>query len=135
MPKPISERGFEVSKGNANRCRIMYKINEEGDEIVYIFKYGSNPSLESSVAIYLEDGQINRYTSSTPQFNNYQHTEGEEWETDSEQALALYHEVKKILNVEEELKNYKPRFSNECEITPFNVLGIDSEKDLEGLIG
>lgn len=134
MPKPISQRGFEMSKGNYNRCRIKYCIDERGLEDIYVSKALFDKKYESSVLITLDEGEIKSLSYSTSQFSKLEDMEGEGWKIKAKQAMAIYHEVKRILNVDEELKNYRPRFSHESEISPFNILGLDDISQLESFI-
>ncbi len=133
MPKPISQRGFRISKGDS-RYSISYRIDKRGLEIVSVYKGLYTSKLESSVYMSVDEGEIKYLSYETSQFEDSDVMGGEEWKIKSKQAMEIYHEVKKILNVDEELKNYHPRFSHESEITPFNILGIDDVSKLESLI-
>jgi len=134
MPKPISQRGFEISKGNYDRYQVNYSINQEGLEVVSVNRGGFSSKHHSSVSIILDEGEIKYLRYSTSQFKDSDNMEGEEWKIKSKQATCLYHEVKKILNVDEELKKYCPRFSHESEITPFNILEIEEISQLESFV-
>lgn len=134
MAKPISQRGFEISKGNPNRYSVSYSIDEKGSEKICVSKALSDKKHRSSVFITLDEEKIKYLSYSTSQFNDSDDMEGEEWKIKAKQAMAIYYEVKRILNVDEELKNYHPRFSNKSEISPFTVLGLDSISQLESFV-
>jgi len=134
MPKPISQRGFEISKGNYDRCQVHYSINQEGLEVVSVNRGGFSSKHHSSVSMILDEGEIKYLTYSTSQFKDSDQMEGEGWKLKSKQAQAIYTEIRKILNVNEELEKYSPRFSHESEITPFNILGLDNISQLEGFV-
>ena len=131
MPKPINQRGFKISKGDFNRYQITYDIDEEGLENVCVYRASFNEKLESSVSITFDEGKIKYLRYKTSQFIDSDDMKGEEWKIKAKQALAIYHEVKRILNVDEELKKYSPRFSHKSEISPFNILGLDDVSQLE----
>lgn len=134
MPKPINQRGFEVSKGKFNKTHISYSINENGLECISVCRNLLNEKLESKVFIEFDEGEIKYLSYNTSQFRDSEDMEGEGWKIKSKQAMAIYHEVKKILNVDEELKKYSPRFSSESEFSPFNVLDIENASDIEPLL-
>jgi len=134
MPKPISQRGFEVSKGNIDRVYISYAIDETGLECISVYKNLSHKKLQSRVSMTLDEGNIKYLLYDTPQFKDSDSMEGEEWKIKSKQAMEIYHEVKRILNVDKKLKNYHPRFSHESEFSPFNVLGLEDASQLESWV-
>lgn len=133
MAKPIAQRGFSISKGD-NRYSISYQIDEQGLEKIQVIRAQFNDKLRGSVFIDLDEGKIKSLSYYTSQFMDLDDMEGEEWKIKSKQAMAIYAEVKKILNVDEELKNYSPRFSCESEITPFSVLGLEDISQLESFV-
>ncbi len=137
MPKPIGQRGFSINKGDLNKFWIDYTINEKGLESILLLKGVCGCDMR----IYMEadDGKIKVLdygSSQIPSRIIEDRGYGEEWKFKEEikQALEIYREVKRILNVDEELEKYCPRFSHESEINPFNILGIDDISQLESLL-
>lgn len=136
MPKPISQRGFEVDK-KLKDGRMKYEINGEGGEEINIY------SGENFIEIAYMDGGLYRLIVNTPQISNLiMMLDGEMVTSSSEgrleenlrQAEEIYNEVKEILKVEEKLKEYIPKFSHVTEITLYNVLNIEGARDLSSLL-
>jgi len=120
----LSYRGFEVSDVINGRS-MQYKIEKDGQEMVFI-SCGKLMGNLPSVWIILDEGVPNYINVETKQANLVFSDE-----TSKKQAISLYQEVKKLLNVEDRLNSYVPRYSSESEMTPFNVLEIDDASELE----
>lgn len=137
MASPMSQRGFKIGAGKNNT--IEYKIDTNGMEVLQLF------SLErrSCVSIMSDEGNIKLVTINSPEFSVYLSIDEAGCITSElpqqaakrtfEQAKYLYQQGVKMLDVNEKLKEYAPRFSNELEINPFNILGIN-DGNLEDFI-
>lgn len=137
MVSPIFQRGFKTGAGKNNT--IEYKIGTDGMEVLQLF------SLErhSCVSIASDEGSIKSVAITSPELSVYLSIDEVGCITSElpqqaakrtfEQAKYIYQQCIKMLNVNEKLKEYAPRFSNELEINPFNVLGIN-DGNLEDFI-
>lgn len=216
MPKPISQRGFKISKGEYDRYLISYEIDNEGLENVFVHRGGGETASITvdggTVSITVDNGVVKNLGYSCQQFKDFCNFKNEidnlkkyseSFNEDSlsesveldkpitiealeeklraiseeyidsyqvpdfinsmyeyifsghsrpsnppknvqerildiegkfKQASAIYHEVKRILNVDEELKNYHPRFSHESELNLYNILGIDDVSQIKPFI-
>lgn len=143
MPKIISQRGFKISKGDIDRYYISYSIDKEGLENISVHKDFNNyvsitSDGEDIKSISFQSPQLSKYISISPEeikeLFGGKKSPDELIKEELEQALAIYHEVRRILNVDEKLKDYLPRFSHESEFNLYNILGIDDVSQLESLI-
>ena len=139
MPKPIAQRGFEVSRGDfsSNSYYLRYFIDQTGLERIWVKR-----GIGTGISICLDEGEIESISVETPQLSEQiylKRSEGQSPQNESEkknleQALNVYREVKKILNVDEGIKDYCPRFSHKSEINVYNVLSIDDASQIEALL-
>lgn len=135
MPRPIAQRGFKLKAGDATSNYIEYNINGEGMEILQLYA----AEKRSSILINLDEGRVESVFISTPEITTRIGTEGIECmksylpqqaaQRSLQQASEIYTYALKFLNIEEKLKEYRPRFSHLLEINPFNVLGIEKIDD------
>jgi len=165
MPKPIHQRGFRVERKIFDRGRITNLINSEGLEVIFIEKDRHNSIRISSDEGNITDFSISTPQFFKLDFDRklYESFEDEpkydsesdlEEETDLEfdflknsempeeniplnleQAAKIYQEVKRILNIEEKLKDYIPQFSHISELNLYSALGIDDASELEKYLG
>lgn len=99
MVKPIHQRNFSIDKGDLLKTFMSYDIDRKGLECILILnKY------QARVNIILDDGEVESLTYDDKHIKKDTFNEGER--EDLRNAKKLYEEIKKILNVEEELENY-----------------------------
>lgn len=124
---------------------VSYSIDNSGLERISVYK-----DFNMRVSVVSDGENIKSISFETPQLrkdvslgdetlNMLRELEGGEQlceleKENLEQALNIYHEVKKILDVDEKLKDYKPRFSHVSEFSLYNVLGIDDASEIKSLI-
>lgn len=130
MPKPIHQRGFSIKLGNYSDNYVTYSIGQDGEEEVYIDFKKRDGSYNILITNSNEEFSVHFQT---PQTSDS--LEGGDFLGNSQQNLEegkmIFEWVKKRLNIEENLAKYSPRFSNESELTLFNIMGIDSLNGLE----
>lgn len=144
MVKDICYRGFKIRKESPGKA-IVYEINRGGLEDITI--YGE----DVIVKMMVDDGEIKNLLLTSIQKAVYMDELGEEVydlldneilneemsdETkriNFKQARELYEEVKRLLDVDNTIKEYVPKLSSECEFTIYNILEIDEASDLEKL--
>jgi hypothetical protein len=146
MPKPIAQRGFEVSKSNSYGL-IRYCIDNEGNENIDIFGDGGRISIGADkgviFGIWVKNPQVDFFS-----MKNSEGIEGiacdadektlrlpkETLENNFEQAKEIYDCVVKLLEVKNKIKEYTPRFSHESELTLYNLMGIEDLNEFETMI-
>jgi len=137
MPKPITQRGFDVKKYNfkdINGGSMRYYIDADGLERIVISK-----DIYNEIWITSDGERIISFSFNTPQLRRTVYVDSVAVYSDSlranlEQATKIYYEVKRILEVNEKMKKYRPRFSHESEFNLYNILGIDDISELRSLI-
>ncbi len=130
MVKELCYRGFEIVGGDLE-CGISYKINKDGIERVSI---NGN---KSSITIWIDDEKVNGISIINEQADEYFNENQNSpfpIETNFQQAIEIYRVVKRILDVDNKIKEYVPRFSSESELTLFNILGIEEASQLEKFV-
>jgi hypothetical protein len=137
MPKPITQRGFNIRKGDClsetpGKAMISYEIDNNGLENILLVR-GVD---EFKVYIVVDDGEVKSldYGSSQIPTKMIMEKDALQHEEELRQAKDIYEEVKRVLNVDEELKKYCPRFSHPSEASLYNILGIDDASQIKSLI-
>jgi len=110
--KPIHQRNFSIDKGDLLKTFMSYDIDRNGLECILILN-----EYQARVNIVVDDGEVE----SLGYGNKYikKDTFNEKEKEDLRNAKKLYEEVKKILNVKEELKNYNYNLPEEEGLFPF----------------
>jgi len=164
MVKELCYRGFRISRGIENKSRIDYHIDERGLENIVIAIVGftsriiAEDGLVKSVYFSSEQGSIFLDKETSEIFDDLEgayidkdkaeiygslkniidDTTGkmskEIKETNFQQAQKIYEEVRKMFDIDNELKNYVPKFSSPYEMTLYNCIGIDDSSELKKLI-
>lgn len=141
MVKEIDLRGF-MTEEKYNGITMRYRIDGNGIEEVFL----NSEDFSFSITINIDNENLKLVYVMTRQYwgsldigikfdiDINPPTSRKNAQINAQQAKAIYQEVKRLLKVEEKIKDYVPRFSSLLEINPYNILGINEVSELESLV-